>query len=54
MGGVMIYLLLIGDRVRPCLVSSLVDFAGAHFLALSLAQRCQWLRLAPSPSLTAS
>ena len=53
-GGVVVYLLIIGDRVRPCLVSSLVDFTGAHFLALRLAQRRKWLRLALSPSLTAS
>ena len=52
--GVAIYLLMIGDRVSPCLVSSLGDFAGAHFLALSLAQRREWLRLARPLRLTAS
>ena len=54
MSGVTIYLLIIGDRVRACLVSSLGDFAGAHFLALSLAQRREWLRLARPLRLTAS
>jgi hypothetical protein len=54
--GVVVYLLIIiiGDRVQTLFGFVTPEFAGAHFLALSLAQRREWLRLAQSPSLTAS
>ena len=46
--------IITGDRVWALFGFVTLDFAGAHFLALSLAQRREWLCLAPSPSLTVS